>query len=323
MSKLKGFLRTKYCMLLGMLLFVMFGMSQTAMAAPSTGSITFTYQQENVKFRIYKVGEVNADGESVLVGEFAKYSVDLTDTNAAQTLENLLGTDASLVYLEEKATDTNKQVKFENLEIDNDIYLICGDSLKVGYDKYISVPVLVTLPTENEGYLYTDIEVKDKCEIKDVSPKDISVIITWKDQGLENQRPPEIIIQLKKDDVVVEEVVLNEDNNWTHEWKDLDGEYEWTVVEKEIPPEYGISIRKEGDTYIIVHDRAPEPSTPPTSTPTTSTPPASGTTTVTPSSTVPGQLPQTGQLWWPVFVLVFGGLLCMVVGLIFKRTERE
>lgn len=320
MSRMKGFLRTKYVLLLGMLLFVVLGMPQTVMAA-GTGSITFTYQQENVKFRIYKVGEIDSDGASVLTGEFVNYNVDLTDKNAAQTLEALLGNDSSIVYLEEKATDTNKQVKFENLENDNDIYLICGDSLKVGYDKYIPVPVLVTLPTESEGDFYNDIEVKDKCEIKDVSPKDISIVIIWKDQGLENMRPPEITVQLKKDGEVVEEVVLNEENNWTHEWKDLDGEHEWTVEEKEIPPEYGVSIRKEGDTYIVEHDRAPEPETPPASTP-TETPP-SGTTTVPPSSTVPGQLPQTGQLWWPVFALIFGGLLFMVVGLLFKRTERE
>lgn len=322
MSRMKGFLKTKYSLLLGMFLFMLLGMSQTVMAA-STGTITFTYQQENVNFRIYKVGEIDLNGDSVLTGQFAGFSVDLTDANAAQTLESLVVNDTTLTFLEEKATDVNKQVKFENLDNDNDIYLICGDSVKIGYDKYIPVPVLVTLPTESGGYLYTDIEVQDKCEIKDVSPKDISIVIVWKDQGLENQRPPEIIIQLKKDGVVVEEVVLNENNNWTHEWEDLDGEHEWTVVEKEIPPEYGISIRKEGDTYIIEHDRAPEPTPPastPTDTPTNATSPG---TTVPPSSTAPGELPRTGQLWWPVFALVFGGLLFMVVGLLFKRTERE
>ncbi len=32
-----------------------------------------------------------------------------------------------------------------------------------------------------------------------------------------------------------------------------------------------------------------------------------------------GKLPQTGQLWWPVPMLVFAGLLCIVVGLIRRR----
>lgn len=32
-----------------------------------------------------------------------------------------------------------------------------------------------------------------------------------------------------------------------------------------------------------------------------------------------GKLPQTGQLWWPVPMLIFAGLLCIVVGLIRRR----
>lgn len=32
-----------------------------------------------------------------------------------------------------------------------------------------------------------------------------------------------------------------------------------------------------------------------------------------------GKLPQTGQLWWPVPMLIFVGLLCIVVGLIRRR----
>lgn len=38
-----------------------------------------------------------------------------------------------------------------------------------------------------------------------------------------------------------------------------------------------------------------------------------------PSGHSSGKLPQTGQLWWPVPMLIFAGLLCIVVGLIRRR----
>lgn len=33
-----------------------------------------------------------------------------------------------------------------------------------------------------------------------------------------------------------------------------------------------------------------------------------------------GDLPQTGQLWWPVPILAIAGLMLMIVGIIRRRT---
>lgn len=42
-----------------------------------------------------------------------------------------------------------------------------------------------------------------------------------------------------------------------------------------------------------------------------------------PETPAPGKLPQTGQLWWPVPVLTSAGLLCIVVGLLRRRGNRD
>lgn len=327
MRKLKAFVNKKYWLALCIAFLVMLFASNTVMAETSDGIITFLYKVSGVEFRLYKVGQVDALGNVVFADEFQDCNVNLEDENAAQTLKHFIDRD-NIAYLATATTDDNFVVKFENLSSEGDIYLICGEEKKEGDIKYIPTPTLVTLPTEKDGLQYNEIVVVNKIEIKKV--KNLSVLITWKDSGVENKRPSSITIQLLKNGVVEEEVILGPENNWAYEWKDLDSNFEWTVVEKVTPPEYGFSIRKEGDTYVVVHDRAPVTSPSPPSTenttegslPSTSTPSSGG--IINDDLLVETeQLPQTGQLWWPVIVLVFGGLLCLVVGLIFKRTERE
>ena len=35
------------------------------------------------------------------------------------------------------------------------------------------------------------------------------------------------------------------------------------------------------------------------------------------------KLPQTGQLWWPVLVLLLAGIICIIVGGSFSRTNNK
>lgn len=35
------------------------------------------------------------------------------------------------------------------------------------------------------------------------------------------------------------------------------------------------------------------------------------------------KLPQTGQLWWPVIVLLFAGAICLLVGRVLRDRKEE
>ena len=35
------------------------------------------------------------------------------------------------------------------------------------------------------------------------------------------------------------------------------------------------------------------------------------------------KLPQTGQLWWPVLVLLFAGAICLLVGRVLRDRKEE
>ena len=68
---------------------------------------------------------------------------------------------------------------------------------------------------------------------------------------------------------------------------------------------YTVSITREGVTFVVTNTYVPEtPNTPPPTEPGKPDQPS---------------LPQTGQLWWPVPLLLVGGLLLVVIGLIRRR----
>lgn len=106
---------------------------------------------------------------------------------------------------------------------------------------------------------------------------------------------------------------FNADNDrWTGStWEGVGGNtvgktYTWTVVEKACKG-YTVQVERDGITFVITNTRevdVPDNPTPPK--------PAKPT------------LPQTGQLWWPVPLLMMGGLLFLVIGLFYrKRTSGE
>lgn len=376
-----GLRKSKNFILFGLALMAAFFLvkveSRVAVAAETTGSISVSCEVEGVTFSLYKIGVMNG-GTIELTGDFAEYAVDMDSIYAAQTLETYVKRDKLTPIA--TAAEQGKKAIFDNLA--NGVYLICGSTKTVGNIRYTAVPCLVNVSVVNDDDDKKDIDVQCKFEQEKIlTTTDISVVIIWKDSGFEQERPPRLTILLLKDGEPVDEVELSEENNWSHKWEDLDGEYEWVVVEESVTEDYEVITEKDGRTYIITKkkDGDEKPVTPPADTPTnppddsapdspdtpttppgeatpespdtptnppdestpdspdtpttppseatpeqpsTSTPAPEVTPSVAgPSGTVSGQLPQTGQLWWPVYTLVCVGLLFVIIGVLCKRRD--
>ncbi len=124
-------------------------------------------------------------------------------------------------------------------------------------------------------------------------PIDYEVQKKWIDNG--QGRPKSVIVQLYcEGEPYGDPVELSKDNKWTYVWEDLDSQYEWTVMELEVPKGYRVSYKtKTTDTKI--------------------------TTTITNSN----GLLQTGQLNWPIAVLGVLGLTLMGYGLFLVLRRRK
>ena len=100
-----------------------------------------------------------------------------------------------------------------------------------------------------------------------------------------------------------ETVTLNQENSWNYTWEDLEAGHEWKVVEQTVPSGYTMTSTQEGKRFIITN------------------------TYKKPGTTVPtgggSKLPQTGQLWWPVPILVILGILAILVGYVWRRNPNQ
>lgn len=246
----------------GLLLAALVGLAMLSLSvyAEENASIAFSYVTGGVEFKLYKVGDVNDDGSFSLNGQFEKYSISLTDSNAASTLALYARRD-NINSLRTEETDKNGQIIFSNL--DNGIYLIVGETVKKDRVTYTSQPVLAkTVSGET-------IEINGKFESEtdppgsshgggsggggghssSVSYRKITAVKVWKGDG----EKEEVTVQLLRNGKVEKEAVLNEDNNWRYEWSVTSRTDTWSVVEKTVPKGYVVSIEKDGMTYVITN----------------------------------------------------------------------
>ena len=129
------------------------------------------------------------------------------------------------------------------------------------------------------------------------------VLKIWDDDGNTQNRPEEITVQLLRDGQIYDTVVLSDGNNWRYTWENLDADSKWTVVEKDVDDRYSVKVTLEGITFVVTNTLPDVPPPPP------------------PEN--PPHLPQTGQLWWPVPVLMAAGLALVLFGVLRRKGDED
>lgn len=282
------------------------------------------------RFHIYLVATVDEYGELTTTEPFRQFRVDIRgkDDKAwrtiASTLEGYVLRD-QIPPTDSAVTDSEGSACFptQGKVLTQGLYLVLGDRHVQGNHRYDPTPFMVMLPSQDLerntwNYAVTANAKFDISEIPDRPDKPdtvtLQVLKSWKDTDHEETRPKEVIVQLLKDGVVYDTVTLRHDNNWRYRWRSLDAKYKWTVVEKEVDG-YTVEITREGDTFLITNTYSEDIPDEPT--------PIGPGTPDKPTEPEKPSLPQTGQLWWPVPVLIAAGLLSIVIGLIRRRGAED
>lgn len=290
------------------------------------GSVTISYQDEGkalsgVDFSIYLVATTDQYGRLTITKEFENYNVNIGDQNntttwitLASTLEGYVLRDKlNPIDTEKTGIDGIARFPSENITFVPGLYLITSSKHSQNGYSYDSQPFMVMLPSldkSNNCWLY-DVSVSPKFEKRqEDNPHDNTitrkVLKVWEDDGHENKRPKEVFVQLLRDGEVYSSVTLNEENSWRYLWDNLSNKHSWTIVEQEVDG-YTVEVTREGKTFVVTNTYSetnpdnPQPSSP------------------NPSSPTKPTLPQTGLLWWPVPILFMGGMLLVVLGLIYRR----
>lgn len=96
-----------------------------------------------------------------------------------------------------------------------------------------------------------------------------------------------------------------------------------------MPDGYTVAVTREGDTVVLTNTakKSGNPDgevNPPSKKPTgKTTDKIVNKTTDKTTDKTSDKLPQTGQLWWPVLVLLFAGAICLLAGRVLRDRKEE
>ncbi len=271
-----------------------------------------SHKIQGAEFNIYKIGDVDKNNNISLCEEFKKYPIKDNKFSESQwneyanTLKGYVKKD-NVKPLYKGKTDKNGLL---NTKLQKGLYLIVGEDLVTEKYKYVTSPFIVLLPEldkETGKYLNKTTAYPKFTKEENLKNKiNIDVLKVWDDDGYENKRPSFIEVCLLADGKLKENVKLNKKNNWTYVWKNLDPGISWTVVEKNVNKDiYRVKVTNYENSFVITNIYIP-PYTPPNNPP-----------------KKPPMIPQTGQLWLPVYLLSGLGIVSIVIGYIKEKKEGE
>lgn len=288
-----------------------FVFSFTCVYAKETGSIAVNTPMEDMEVSLYRVGEFTEQGTFILTKPYQSYSVSLDHSSSeewqatANTLAQYIERDGIHADVE-GISSSNHTIAFNNLT--------CGLYLMIGSEKEVNDHGSVEVYTPQVSFIaLPDVSTDDpyrittvmKYEKNDYTQTSLHVLKVWKNDS-DNTRPASIQVDLlqKNTDgntIVFDQQILSAENQWSYTWNDLSSRYTWNVVETTVPQGYTESSIKEGNTVVLTN---------------------TSTTPVIEEKPKPSnQLPLTGQLQWPIPVLVIAGIMFLIIGKVCRKYE--
>lgn len=287
-----------------------------------------------VEFHIYLAAVYNAKGELTAYGDFAKYKVNysaaIQSVNLASTLEGYVLRD-SIKSTDDAVSDSHGYAVFPSSgkSLQSGLYLVSAKHHTQNGYYYDFSPFMVILSGSTSLDSVVKVNAKFDSEPEPTVPTTVTrkVLKVWDDDGHKSERPKSITVKLLKNGVVYDTVVLSAKNNWRYTWTGLSSGSKWNIVENE-NENYTVDVTREGVTFIVTNtyiEETPDPVKPSEKPPEnidTSDNPAPPQEVESPEIP-PHSLPQTGQLWWPVPLLMAIGLTFILIGLIRRRGRTD
>ena len=283
----------------------------TAFALVESG-IEIRYAHGACTFDFYKLANFSETEGFVPAAPFDRY----TDTipllvgmeNMTTEEARLLATTMEAVALRDSITPSHTATisddgKLVLTDVQQGMYLVLGTSTTDGEYRYTPSPMLVSVPTRDihDVWQYYVILEHNKVvkEKLDQPTTHREIVKIWQDDGNESHRPAAITVQLLQDGAVYDTVQLSDDNNWMCRWTDLPIAHTYTAVEVDVPEPYAMSVERDRTAIYITNTyNGPPPPPPP-------------------------DLPQTGQLWWPVPLMVALGLCSLLLSACYRPRDEE
>ena len=305
------------------------------------------HPMDGVTFRFYRVQSVAADG--TLTGYTEKFQVAATvltgkvgnDEDMRKNAQSLLSFVAGHSVEPDRTAATDGEGGIHLTGLEPGCYLIQGSSKTYNGWIYTPTTVLITLSAAQPN-----VATHVKYGAEAISYPDPTVqrhvLKVWEDEGSEDKRPESVTVDLFRDGELYASEVLSAENSWRHDWTNLNAGHDWQVAEREVEG-YTVSVSQTGTTFAstfvitnTIDEDLEDPDTPKgnkdpeeTKSPEeTKDPEASKSPDedgdedgedIPDNDTPLTNLPQTGQLWWPVPLMAMGGMVLTFLGVMRRR----
>lgn len=258
------------------------------------GSINVTLEEkesqtkiEGAEITIYQIANATEKNNNLAfeyTDELKNCQVDLENLQVDDLTSKISQCLTSETANIKKTTNKNGLASFKDLTLG--LYLVRQTNQVEGYSQIDDF--LVMLPkVENNKWIYS-INAQPKTDIFKVF--DLKVIKVWNQQNKEKTHPQEVIINLYKDEKLIDTITLNEKNNWTYTWENIEKSDKYTVVENEVKG-YTATYQKEGNVFTITNT---------------------------------DKLAETGQIYLPIIILSSIGTILILLGFFqIKRHSNE
>lgn len=254
---------------------------------------------EGMHLRIYRVADGTADTGFTLSGAFASLPVQISGLSASGWA-TAAATLAAYIQPNGIAATASVQTNATGIasltNMAQGLYLVVGETLKIGVNSYIVEPFLIALPSLNkEGAWIYDVNAYPKIvDPEEIVPYyDLLLVKQWVDQGTNAKRPSSIEVALLRDGVVYDTRTLNATENWRYTWTNLSNQYIWSAIETTMLADYTVKYQRSANTLVIVNTAR----------------------SITPDDDNDDKdIPKTGLNWWPVYLLAIAGVVLFTIG---------
>lgn len=236
-------------------------------------SLNLTYKDEKdgsalegLAIELYMVA--SADGECVytLVAPFDGFKIEINRLQSRSEWDAVTTTVGSYITADgikpQKSTMTGTDGKAGFAGLKPGMYFVKLNKELSSDDVHGFPSFIIAVPGLSvDGKWLYDVDAVPKPGGKEEIPESYRVVKYWNDRGNREGRGDGVTIDICKDGSTAETVVLNDSNNWTYDWK-ASGGSEWTVVERNVPEGYSVTIEKNGNVFEVTNTDTSKPAPP-------------------------------------------------------------
>lgn len=234
-------------------------------------SLTISYCYGETAFgdmevKLYQIAEVSADFKYTLTQTFENSGLILNGIRTAGEWNVVRSTLEAHILANNIApqvtalTNEEGNATFENLKTGMYLAIVSRaeqDGLHCRFDS-----ALIALPgLGSDGRWQYQVSVNAKGEVlPPVDPDEIiefKVLKLWRGDEGRNDRPKTIEVEIFCDGNSRETVVLSEENNWSYTWTAVDDGSTWTVVERNVPQGYTMTLEERQSTFVLTNTWTP------------------------------------------------------------------